>query len=47
VDDELPWYVEILVFSLLACLGYPIGIIILFPWMIVVVILEIFAFRWL
>ncbi|CAD8046142.1 unnamed protein product [Paramecium primaurelia] len=47
VDDELPWYVEVLIMSLLACIGYPIGIIILFPWLIVIIIIELFAFRWL
>lgn len=47
VDDELPWYLEVLIMSLLACIGYPIGIIILFPWLIFILVIEIFAFKWL
>ncbi|CAD8049904.1 unnamed protein product [Paramecium sonneborni] len=47
IDDELPWLVEVLIMSVLACIGYPIGIIILFPWLIFIIIIELLTFRWL
>ena len=44
VDDELPWFAGIFLNSLLSCIGYPLGLIILFPWMIVIIILEMYFF---
>lgn len=45
IDDELPWFAGIFVNTLLSCLAYPIGIMILFPWMSVIMVIEIY-FVW-
>ncbi|KAM3144194.1 hypothetical protein pb186bvf_003656 [Paramecium bursaria] len=44
IDYNLPWYAGVFLNSLLQCIGYPLGLVILFPWMILVIIAELYIF---
>ena len=41
IDDELPWCCHVFLENVSVSLGYPIGILISFPWMAIFLILAI------
>ena len=41
IDNELPWFCHVFLEKLSSCFGYPLGIIISLPWMIIFIIIAI------